>query len=207
MVKRELNYFIYIIKAHKSLFVIPLIVALFIIGEFSIGMDTIAEGSLVLLLFPLINLPMLSVMSVIGSLEQKELFITLPMYHWNVGFLRPLILNLVISVLFAVVIVTYLENNQFLSVFSSSLLYLSITVFLITLLKHSGFGLGISLGYLIFGLFTTGAGQGPFYLTQWYRPRLMSSQNDYVFIQLTAVLVIHLFTVIFIKYRSRYHLG
>ncbi|SES26311.1 hypothetical protein SAMN04487944_12924 [Gracilibacillus ureilyticus] len=206
MVTRELEFLIYTIKAYKSLYLMPLILAMLIIFEFVIGMEIIAERSLVLVLFPLINLPILSVMSIIGSLEQKELFITLPISHWKVGFLRPFAVSFLISILFSGIVAIYVDNTLLVSVFSSSLLYLSITTLLITILKHAGLGLGISLSYLMYGLFTTGSGQGPLYLTQWYRPRVMSSENEYIIIQLITVLITHLITVICIKYRSQYHL-
>lgn len=206
MVTKELKYFLYLVKAYFVFFLIPIIITIFIGIEFSIGMEEIAQGSVFLLLFPLLILPVIGIMDYIGSLEQKEIFITFPISHWLAGFIRPIILGSVISVSFSIIVTIYINNQLLLSSFSSALLYISLASFFISLTKHSGLGLAMALFYLIFGLFTTGMGQGPLYLGQWYRPRPFTDPNDYILVQLIAVIVVNTLTVYCIKYRSKFHL-
>lgn len=206
MVKREIGYFYYLIKAYKLLFIIPFFITIFIIIENKLQMNTLGAGSIILLLFPFIILPSIAVLDFIGSLDQKELFITYAVSPFLVGFVRPLIIGVSGSFLFTIIVAVYIDREIAVSSFCSVLLYFSITSFLISLFKHNGFGLVISLFYFFFGFFTTGMGQGSLYLVQWYRPKMHTDVNDFIFIQLAVAIFLYFLTYICVKYRNYFHL-
>ncbi|KOY79989.1 hypothetical protein I6G82_18965 [Lysinibacillus macroides] len=207
MVTKELTYLIYIIKVYWAFFLIPILTLLFILLEFQLGMNEMGEGTIVLLLFPLSILPIVALFSHIGSLEQKELLITLPLSHWQTGMIRPLILSVLVGLAFTLLVSKYINNAFFLSAFTSILFYFAIASFSISFFKHSGLGVIFPLFYLTFGMFTTGMGQGPFYLSQWYRPKAFTEVNDFIGWQLIAVIILYLGSVFLIKYRSKFNIN
>jgi hypothetical protein len=61
----------------------------------------------------------------------------------------------------------------------------------------------LALVYVVFGMFTAGAGQGPFYLFQWFRPRPMTAPDDYIAEQLLGTAALLAVNYGAIKFRNR----
>lgn len=206
MAKRELIYFYYIFKSYAVFFLIPPFILLIVMIEFQLGMQEVGKGLIALLLFPSMVFPVVGMMGAIGSLEQKELLITYPISPWKHGFFRPLAWGSIWALLFSIIAAYFLEIDRMGGPFASVLLYIAIAAFLTSLFKHAGFGLAGALFYLIFGLFTTGMGQGPLYLGQWYRPRPFVDVDAYMAIQFVAAILLYMLTAVCIKYRHHFHL-
>jgi hypothetical protein len=73
-------------------------------------------------------------------------------------------------------------------------------------LLNSAISLCIALFFVLFGMFTTGAGQGPFYLLQWFRPKSNSGAADYVTAQYIGATTLCLLTYVLVKFREKFYL-
>ncbi|MFF2155130.1 hypothetical protein ACFVVQ_07430 [Paenibacillus chitinolyticus] len=213
MVKRELSMLFFIFRTQTILICLPFLVYTIAClgnyyGYFN-GLEFMVFVGFWIHVFPAV-----AITYQVGSLRQQELFISLPLSSVRYGLIYPCLLSVLYGFFYETALLICINsNNGFaksadmaVNSFPSFLLVFFLTVTLVSLFKNSAIGLCLTLFYVFFGLFTGGAGQGPFYLMQWYRPKINTDVNDFVIVQYAAVIVLCVLHILFIKYRHRFYL-
>lgn len=150
----------------------------------------------------------------IGSLDQQELFFSYPLSPVKLAILYPFGIWILYGGLFEAVFYTCRSglpmgtdiSMVMLSLAVSLLFLVSLCTLLITLFKHAPLGLTLTLAYYTFGTFTTGTGQGPFYLNQWVRPKIGTLPEDFIGWQCAAIVLMIFLSILLLKYRNRFYL-
>ncbi|MCA0756135.1 hypothetical protein KP806_13850 [Paenibacillus sp. N4] len=210
MVKGLTTLGVYLMKTQTLFLVLPIAVCLISVGLRS--HDTAASVQFLAMLGPLtVVFPAAAINGPMGSLHQKELFVSLPVSPLSFGVVQPVLsftfYGVLLSAAYLACVPNSWTNDSSLSaagaLFVSAIALFALTCLLINLLKNAAIGMVLALIYMIFGMFTTGTGQGPFYLFQWFRPRPLTGPDEYIAVQLagTAVLLAVNFAVI--KYRTK----
>lgn len=213
MAKSIISLGLYLVKTQTLFLALPIAVCLLSVALRSNDAFSSVQF-LALVGFWTVVFPAAAINGPMGSLHQKELFVSLPISPVSFGVVQPVI---VFTIYGTILSVAYLAcepnswNDPILlsiasSLFVSSAALFALTCLLINLLKNAAIGLVLALIYMIFGMFTTGTGQGPFYLFQWFRPRPMTGTDDYIGIQLMGLAVLLAVNYAVIKYRTRFQI-
>ena len=212
MAKGKLSLFKIGLKTQALFYLLPL--AVFLLAVLPVESMVNPHEFLAMFAFWFIVFPAAALMQPIGSLEQQELFISFPISPWKMAIFYPLLMDVVYGGLFELVLSisgktiggAILVQTQIRASFSAIIFLFFLTIMLISLFKNSAVGLCLSIFYVLFGMFTGGAGQGPFYLLQWFRPRAESGAADYVLDQYSGAAFLCLLTFLLVKYRERFYL-
>lgn len=166
----------------------------------------ISNNLLKFVLFPIILLPIFALLYQIGSIHHKELLLTYPLNNFIYGWLRPVILSLIYSSAFtgALKLTNGYTTEELLAAFIASLFYMMLATLSLTFFKNIALGIALPLVYLFFGMFTTGSGQGAFYLMQWGRVNPDISLYDCIITQGIASIVLSFLALYFLKHRNKY---
>lgn len=206
MVKQEIIYWRYLWKTQYFLLLIPLILMLLSILPASYDGES-TKNLLVFVVFPITSFPIISSLYQIGSIHHKELLLTYPLNLLIFGWIRPVLLSLLYSLAFtgSLMLTDGYTNEELAAAFAATLLYMNLSSFFLIFFKNVAMGIALPLAYLFFGLFTTGSGQGYFYLMQWNRANPDLSLIDCIITQVLAAGIISLSALYFLKRRNKYH--
>lgn len=151
--------------------------------------------------------PIIGAMGQIGSLHHKELLITYPLNSFLTAFIRPFLLSVLYSTLFmcSIKLTNGFNGEELKLAFASVFFYMNLSALLLVFFKNIALGIILPMVYLFFGIFTTGSGQGFFYLMQWGRANPALTNSDCTVTQLIAGLCFILGAWYFLKQRNKYH--
>jgi len=186
--------------------ILPII--LMLLAIFSKGYDgDMPNNILIFVVFPLLILPIIALLYQIGSIHLKELLLTYPLHNFIFGWVRPITLSIIYAATFIVslTLTNHYTFEELIAAFISSLFYMILTAFFLILFKNVAMGVALPLAYLFYGMFTTGTGQGYFYLLQWSRANPDISLYDCIIVQGIAALGFSLWGVYLLKHRNKYH--
>ncbi|GFN30877.1 hypothetical protein [Paenibacillus xylaniclasticus] len=210
MVKSIISLWTYLAKSQAVFIFLPIAACLISIAlrnqtAFS-ALDFLALIGFLTIVFPAAGMN-----GTLGSLHQKELFVSMPISSLSLGIVQPVVwltgYGAAISGTYYVVASTdERSSNVVFALFAAQAALFALTCFIINLFKNAAIGLSLALIYMIFGMFTTGTGQGPLYLFQWYRPRPFTAPDDLMLGQLVGTAVLLAANYIVIKYRSKFQL-
>ncbi|REK64750.1 MAG: hypothetical protein C6P35_12015 [Cohnella sp.] len=210
MVKGTLSLWMYLAKSQTLFLGLPIAVCLISVALRNNGVFSSVDF-LALIGFWTVVFPAAAINGPMGALHQKELFVSMPISPFSFGVIQPVVMftcyGAVLSGTYLSCIKSANASDSSMRIagalFVSAIALFALTCLMINLFKNAAIGMSLALIYVIFGMFTTGTGQGPFYLFQWYRPRPMSSPDEYIIAQLlgTAALLAANYGVI--KYRSK----
>lgn len=169
----------------------------------------IRKDFLAFVVFPMMVFPIIGSMGQIGSLHHKELLLTFPLNNFLFASIRPLLLSLIYSFFFvgALKMTNGYSGEEISMAFAASVFYMNLAGFFLVYFKNVALGIILPLAYLFFGIFTTGTGQGFFYLMQWNRANSALSISDCMATQLVATGIFNLGALYFLKKRNKYHWG
>ncbi|WP_281884214.1 hypothetical protein [Paenibacillus sp. YYML68] len=198
---------LYLIKTQSFFLLLPVWVCVLAIAlrdhESISAYNVLAYVGIVMVPFPAAGL-----MHPVGSLHQKELFTSLPLSNRSLGFIQPFTLAALYGIMYSVTLNIVVEDGArhlTAAIFTSVMLLFVFTCMFISLLKNSAIGLCLALIYVIFGMFTTGTGQGVFYLFQWFRPKPYTDPQAFVVYQIIGTIVLGILNYWLVKRRNRLH--
>lgn len=205
MVKQEVKFWKYLWKTQLFFLSFPLLLMLLslLFREGDIGREILR-----FIVFPCIIFPIIALLNQIGSVQHKELLLTYPINPWVLGAFRPAVISLIYSGLFVLILknVTSYTKVEVGSAFASSVFYMIMASLFLLVFKNAALGLTLPLAYLFLGMFTTGSGQGQFYLMQWGRPNPNLLIEDTIITQGFTTVVFIFANIYFLKNRNRYHI-
>ncbi|TYP69625.1 hypothetical protein [Paenibacillus methanolicus] len=213
MAKGTLSLWGYLAKTQTLFLSLPVVVC-FISFALRGGTAFSAVDFLAMIGFWTLVFPAAAVNAPLGALHQKELFVSMPISPVSFGMAQPVVLILLYGGLLSG---AYIASSPgpaasggagpvVLALFAAAAVMFALTCLLINLFKNAAIGLVLSIAYLFYGMFTTGAGQGTLYLFQWFRPRPHTHPDEYAIIQMMGAVVFLLLNYVVIKYRSKLQL-
>lgn len=205
MVRQELKYWLYMIRIQKLFFLLPLLLFTIVLAA-NTRNTQLAKDFHALVLFPGLIFPQVAILAQIGSLHQKELFLTIQIPLFRYAIIRPLGLGVIYATFFTIGYMVIGGEATIYAVFIAALLLNLLSALCIALFKNIAVGISIVLILLLTGLFTTGSVLGPLYLMQWYRFIPGTNGNYYTFEQIIICAICLGVTFVAVKHRSRYHL-
>lgn len=206
MVKQEIIFWRYVWKTQFVSLILPLLFML-LAAIFMKSNGDLTKQILNFVVFPIMPFPIIALLYQIGSIHHKELLLTYPLNNFIFGWIRPVIISLIYSLLFIGLLKT--TNNytseEILAAYTASFFYMILVVFFLIWSKNIALGISLPLAYLFFGMLTTGSGQGFLYLFQWSRPNPNLSIVDCAVTQGIAAVGFSLWALYFLVKRNKYH--
>ncbi|WP_334072389.1 hypothetical protein [Paenibacillus sp. A14] len=206
MVKQEIIFWRYLWKTQYVLLLLPIILMALAAAIATYDGD-LANNLMKLIVFPILLFPAVASLYHIGSIHHRELLLTFPLNNLWLGLIRPAFLGFIYSACFTISLKTVspYSTEELASAFISSFFYMILAGFFLVLFKSIAIGFVIPMAYLFYGIFTTGTGEGYFYLMQWARPNPDLTLRDCVVVQAIAAIVFSLGTLYFLAKRNKYH--